>query len=127
MRSISWLFILTSVLCARVAFAAERVSVDMPFDFEVHGRMFPANRYDVILTDDRSRLTLINRTKPTDTISWAPVFAGTTSNQGSLSIQFDRVGSLHVLRTIRLGEYQTLVLDTHTDRLRGHLPDQSGQ
>jgi hypothetical protein len=126
MRSTSWLFILTSVLCARVAFAADRATVDIPFSFESHGRIFPASRYDVTLKDN-SFLTLTSRTNPSDTISWTPVSAGMDPKDPLLSMKFDQVGNTHELHSVRLGKYQTLVLDTHFDQRRNPGPAQSGQ
>jgi hypothetical protein len=127
MRSISCMLIVATVLCARVAFAADRAAVDMPFSFETHGKVFPAGQYDVTLKGDRSTLTLASRTNRADTISWTALFSGMGPSDAALSIQFDRVGTMHELHAIRLGEYQTPLLDTHLALLKDLSPAQAGQ
>ncbi len=127
MRSLTWMFVLTPVLCTPAAFAVDRASVNMPFSFESHGRIFPASQYDVILKDDRGMLTLTSRTNPADSISCTTVSAETGPNDPILSIRFDRVGNLHELHAVRLGKYQTLVLDPHFDPVKNRVPAQSGQ
>ena len=113
MRSITWMFVLTPVLCTPAAFAVDRASVNIPFSFESHGKVFPASQYDVILKNDRTMLTLTSRTNPADTISWTTVAVEMGPNDTALSIQFDRVGNMHELHIIRLEDHQTPVLDTH--------------
>jgi len=127
MRSITWMFVLTAVLCTPAAFAADMASVNMPFSFESHGKLFPPSQYDVIVKEDRGMLTLSSRTNPGDTISWTTVPAEMGPNDTALSIQFDRVGNMNELHTIRLGKYQTPVLDTHFDPHKSRVPAQSGQ
>jgi hypothetical protein len=126
-RSITWMFALTSVLCTPAAFAVDRASVNLPFSFESRGKVFPASQYDVILKDDCTVLTLTRRTNPADTISWTTLAAGMGPNDAALSIQFDRVGNMNELHTVRLGKYRTPVLDTHFDPRKNRVPAQSGQ
>jgi hypothetical protein len=127
MRSMTWVLVLTPALCTTAAFATDRVSVDMPFSFESHGRVFPASQYDVSLTDNRRMLTLSSRTNPADRVSWMTVSAEQSSTDVPLSIQFDQVGRVHELHAIRLGSYMTPVLDEHTVAAKGRTPAQSGQ
>jgi hypothetical protein len=127
MRSITWMFVLTSVLCTPAAFAVDKASVNVPFSFESHGKVFPASQYDVTLQDDRTILTLTSRTNPADTASWTTIPAGMGPNDATLSFQFDRVGNMHELHAVRLGEYQTPVLDTHSDPLKNRVLAQSGR
>ena len=127
MRSIMWMFVLTPVLCTPAAFAVERASVDMPFSFESHGKVFPPSVYDVIVKDDPGMLTLSSRTNPADTISWIAVPAEMGPNDTVLSIKFDRVGNMHELHAVRLGIYQTPVLDTHFEPRKNRVPARSGQ
>jgi hypothetical protein len=127
MRSIVRMLVLTPALCATAAFAIDRASVNMPFSFESHGKVFPASQYDVSLTDDRRMLTLSSRTNPADRVSWMTVSADLSSTDAPLSIKFDRVGRVHELHAIRLGSYMTPVLDKHTVAAKGRTPAQSGQ
>jgi hypothetical protein len=127
MRSMSWLFILTCVISSRVAFASDKAEVNIPFSFETHGKVFPAGKYDVTLKGDRSFLSLTSRAFPADTITWTPVPTGIDAKGALLSVQFDQVGNVHELHAVRMGQYQTLVLDTHLDRLRNSEAAQSGQ
>jgi hypothetical protein len=125
MRSISWMFVLTPVLCTPAAFAVDKASVNMPFSFESHGKVFPASQYDVILQRDRTLLTLTSKTNPADTLSWITVPAEMGPNDTALSFQFDRVGNMHELHAVRFGRYKTPVLDTRVDPLKNPVPPQS--
>src|SRR5271154_5656348 len=100
MRSITWMLVLTPALCTPAAFAVDKASVNMPFSFESHGKVFRASQYDVILKDDGTILTLTSRTNPADTISWTTVPAGMGPNDTALSIQFDRVGNMNELHAV---------------------------
>jgi hypothetical protein len=127
MRSIPWIFALTPVLCTPAAFAIDKASVNMPFSFESHGKVYPASQYDVILQADSKMLTLSSRTNPADTVSWSTVPAEMGPNDPALTIQFDQVGNMHELHAVRLGKYQTRVLDSKFDPLKNRVPQQSGQ
>ena len=127
MRSILRMLVLTPALCTTAAFALDSVSVDMPFSFESHGRVFPASRYDVSLTNDRRMLTLTSRTNPADRATWMTLSAEKGPMDPELSIQFDLQGNLHELRAVRLGTYQTPILDAHSVERKGQVPAQSGQ
>jgi hypothetical protein len=125
MRSITWMFVLTTVLCTPAALAVDKASVNMPFSFESHGKVFPASQYDVILQRDRTLLTLTSKTNPADTLSWITVPAEMGPNDTALSFQFDRVGNMHELHAVRFGGYKTPVLDTRVDPLKNPVPPQS--
>jgi hypothetical protein len=127
MRSILRMLVLTPALCTTAAFAVDRVSVNMPFSFESRGRVFPASRYDVSLTNDRSMLTLTSRTNPADTASWMTLSADKSPMDPDLSLQFDRDGNLLELRAVRLGTYQTPILDAYSVARKSQIPAQSGQ
>jgi hypothetical protein len=127
MRSILRMLVLAPALCTTAAFAADRVSVDMPFSFESHGRVFPASRYDVSLTNDRRMLTLTSRTNPADRLTWMTLSADRGPLDPELSLQFDQQGNLPELRTVRLGTYQTPILDKDSVTRKSQIPTQSGQ
>jgi hypothetical protein len=127
MRSFLRMLVLTPALFTTAAFAVDRVSVDMPFSFESRGRVFPASRYDVSLTDDRRMLTLTSRTNPADTASWMTLSADESPMDSDLSMQFDRSGNIPQLRAVRLGTYRTPILDVHSVAGKGQPPTRSGQ
>jgi hypothetical protein len=127
MRSILRMLVLIPALCTTAAFAVNRVSVDMPFSFESHGRVFPASRYDVSLTDDRRMLILTSRTNPADRASWMTFSADKSPMDPDLSMQFDRNGNMTELRAVRLGTYRTPILDVHSVAGKSPIPTQSGQ
>jgi hypothetical protein len=127
MRSIMRMLVLTPALCTTAAFALDSVSVDMPFSFESHGRVFPASRYDVSLTGDRRMLILASRTNPADRASWMTLSADKGPLDPELSLQFDRDSNLPELRAVRLGTYQTPILDAHSGARKSQVPAQSGQ
>jgi hypothetical protein len=127
MRPILRMLVLTPALCTTAAFAANRVSVNMPFSFESNGRVFPASRYDVILNDDRRMLTLTSKTNPADTATWMTLSTGKGPMDPELSMQFDRNGETPELRDVRLGTYRTPILDVHSSAGKRQIPAQSGQ
>lgn len=127
MRSILRMLVLTPALCSTAAFAIDRVSVNMPFSFESHGRTFPASRYDVSLNNDRRMLTLTSRTNPADTATWMTLSADKGPLDPELSMQFDRTGETPVLRAVRLGTYTTPILDGHRVAGKSQTTAQSGQ
>ena len=127
MRSILRMLVLTPALCTTAAIAADRVSVNMPFDFESHGRIFPASRYDVSLNDDRRMLTLTSRTNPADTATWMTLSAEKGPMDPELSLQFDGAGKTPELRAVRLGTYRTPILDMHRVSVNSQTIARSGQ
>jgi hypothetical protein len=113
MRSILRLIVLAPVLCTTAAFAAEKVSVNVPFSFESHGKSFPAGRYDVRLDDSLHVLTLNNREQPGKGLAWGASQTVAGANAPALTLKFDVVDNTHELRTIRLENYETAVLNAH--------------
>src|SRR5258708_36785362 len=102
MRSILRMLVLTPALCTTAAFAVDRASVDMPFSFESHGRVFPASRYDVSLTNDRRMLTLTSRTNPADRATWMTLSADRGPLDPEWSTLSDQNGNRKELRPARL-------------------------
>jgi hypothetical protein len=126
MRSVLSMLVLLPTL-STTALAIDRVSVDLPFSFETRGKVFPASRYDVSLTFDRSRIVLTSRTNPADRLSWMTESTGSSPTDPDLSLQFDRVGNVQELRVVRLGTHQTPILDAHPIRLQNQVPAQPRQ
>jgi hypothetical protein len=124
MRSILRMLVLTPALCTTAAFAVDRVSVDMPFSFESHGRVFPASRYEVSLTNDRRMLILTSRTNPADRATWMTLSTDRGPLDPELSMQFDQNGNTNELRAVRLGTYGTPILDAHSITRKSQIPGQ---
>jgi hypothetical protein len=127
MRSILRMLVLTPALCTTAAFAVDRVSVNMPFTFESHGRIFPASRYDVSLSDDRRMLTLRSRTNAADTATWMTLSADKRPMDPELSLEFDPNRKAPELRAVRLGTYRTPILDVHPVAGKSQTTAPSGQ
>ena len=65
MRPIIRMFVLAAVSAsATAAFAFDRVTVNIPFDFETHGKTFPAGTYKVESAANHDALTLSSKTVP---------------------------------------------------------------
>ena len=63
MRPIIRMFVLAAVSAsATAAFAFDRVTVNVPFNFETHGKTFPAGIYKVESAANHYALTLSNKT-----------------------------------------------------------------
>ena len=97
------------------AFAVERVTVNIPFSFESHGKHFPASQYEVKLSDDRSHLTLSS--KESSSLSLSILVESYESDQTlpKLSVRFENVDGTHALQSIRLGSYGSAVLTARSN------------
>ncbi len=113
MRPIIRMFVLAAVSAsATSAFAFDRVTVNIPFDFETHGKTFPAGTYRVESTANHYALTLSNKTDTKMSFTWLACHAEFGPDMSMLSLKFD-IGAdgTHALRSIRLGTLITPVLD----------------
>lgn len=115
MRSVVMMFVLAPFLCINAAFASEAVAVTLPFAFVSHGETFPASRYDVNLSSDHQHLSITSREMPGKHLLFIVTKTDTTPSAPLLSILFDHTGSIHELRSIRLGSYATMVSRAHTN------------
>jgi hypothetical protein len=128
MRSMICMLALIPAIYSPAAVALDKATVDMPFSFESHGKVFPASKYDVELSKDHSYLTMVSRTNPAVSIWWLATPAESGPNDTRLSIQFDRIGDMPELHTVRLGSYITPILDANAKaQLRNHLTAQVGR
>jgi hypothetical protein len=128
MRATMKLLVCLSVLSATFAFAADKVSVNLPFGFESRGKQFPAGEYDVTLNAGQTFLTMTSRESPEYTFSWEVMPAEAGPMASSLDVAFDQTRGLHELSTIRLGTHKTPVLDAQWRRSAKYQPQSaSGQ
>jgi hypothetical protein len=106
MRVKSMMLALALLLCARGAFAAEAIAVNIPFAFESRGVRFPASQYAIVLSDDCKHMTLTSKDLPSKTMFLLVESTDVTSGAPELSIKFENAGGVHALSSIRLGGYQ---------------------
>ena len=110
-------FVLTSaVFCATAAFAASKVEVNVPFNFETHGQAFPAGKYEVTLDMNACVLKLSSLTNTSQSAKWLVSPADYTADSPALRMKFDDAGYTHELHSIQLGSRITPVLDAPTKR-----------
>jgi hypothetical protein len=116
MRSILRIIVLAPSLCTIASFAVDGASSNVPFSFESQGQLFPASQYDVKLNRSRTLLTMSSRNRPRQSLSWAVDPVEVNPDAPTMTIQFDELGKIHTLRIIRLGSYETPILDPDSIR-----------
>ena len=107
------MFIFAAALASSsAAFALTKVTVNVPFNFESHGKTYQAGRYDVRLDTNQGVMTLTNHDNAKQSVMWAVSPAEFGPDAPVLSMKFDDAedGS-HALRSIRLATRTTPVLD----------------
>ena len=112
MRPIIRMFVLAAVSAsATAAFAFDRVTVNVPFNFETHGKRLPAGIYKVESASNHFALRLSSNTDTKVSFTWIASPAEFGPNMSTLSLTFD-IGAdgTHALRSIRLGTLITPVL-----------------
>ncbi len=109
--SLRYLILLSTALCATAAFAANHARVDVPFSFTAKGHSYPAGMYDVVLSGDRSFLTLASRVDLAKQITWS-VGPAEPANKFAI-VEFDQLGGEHALKSIQVGDKVTPDLDRH--------------
>lgn len=113
MRPMTRMFIFAAALASSsAAFAFTKVTVNVPFNFESHGKTYQAGRYDVKLDTNQGVMTLTNHNDAKQSVMWAVSPAEFGPDAPVLSMKFDDAedGS-HALRSIRLATRTTPVLD----------------
>jgi hypothetical protein len=116
------MFVLAAVsLSATAAFALDRVTVNVPFSFETHGKTFPAGTYRVESTANHYTLTLSNKTDTKMSFTWIACPAEFGPDMSMLSLKFD-IGAdgTRALRSIRLGAQITPILDVREGHVAQH-------
>jgi hypothetical protein len=113
MRPTARMFIFAAALASSsAAFALSKVTVNVPFSFESHGKSYQAGKYDVRLDASENVLTLTNHDHPGQTVMWAASPADFGPNTPAASIKFDDAADgTHELHSIRLATRTTPVLD----------------
>jgi len=113
MRPMTRMFVFAAALASSsAAFALNKVTVTVPFNFESHGKTFQAGKYDVLLDQSENVLKLTNREHPSQSVMWAASPADFGPNMPAVSIKFDDAADgTHELHSIRIATRTTPVLD----------------
>ena len=113
MRPMIRMFVLAAAtVSASAAFAATKVTVNVPFDFETRGHTFPAGQYEVNLDVAQSLITLRSHDHPAQSARWIVAPADFGPDAPTLSMKFDdNHDGTQSLRSIRLATRTTPVLD----------------
>ena len=113
MRPMIRMFVLAAVTTsATAAFAFDQMMVNVPFNFETHGKSFPAGRYLVEFDPTQNVLTLWSKTDTRKSSMWLASPAEFGPNTARVSLTFDNgADGRHMLRSIRLATWATPVLD----------------
>jgi len=122
MRRMIRMFVLAAVSAsATAAFAFDRVTVNVPFNFEARGKTFPAGTYKVESAGNQCTLMLSSKTDTKVSFTWIASPAEFRSDMSTLSLKFDiGVDGAHALRSIRLGTLITPVLDAPERHVAQH-------
>lgn len=113
MRPMTRMFVFAAALASSsAAFALSKVTVNVPFNFESHGKSYQAGQYDVRLDTSQGVITLTNHSHPSQTVMWSAFPAEFGPNMPALSLKFDdSTDGTHELRSIRIATRTTPVLD----------------
>lgn len=113
MRPMTRFFVFAAALASTsAAFALSKVRVNVPFNFESHGKTYQAGQYDVRLDVSQNVITLTNHLKPSQSVMWSASPADFGPNSPAVSIKFDDgADGTHELRSIRIATRTTPVLD----------------
>jgi len=103
--------IASAMLFATAAFAANRAVVNIPFNFQTHGKTFPAGQYIATVDLQHNLVTLASATDTRISACWIAGPADSSPNDEKLTLTFDDHGSRHDLRTVQLGPRITSRLD----------------
>ena len=109
------MFVLAAVAAsATAAFAAERMTVNVPFTFETHGKAFPAGKYQVEFDSTENALVLVSKTDTRKSFMWVASPAEYGPKMARLALKFDsEADGRHALRSIRMASWETPVLDVN--------------
>ena len=122
MRPIAHMFVLAVVAAsATAAFAFDRVTVNVPFNFETQGKTLPAGPYKVESAANHYALTLSSKTDTKMSFTWIASPSEFGPDMSTLSLTFDTgADGTHALRSIRLGTLITPVLDVRERHIPQH-------
>jgi len=113
MRPMTKMLVFAAALTSSsAAFALNKVTVNVPFNFESHGKTYIAGKYDVNLDASENVITMTSRTHPEESVMWSASPADFGPDTPVLAIKFDdATDGTHELRSIRIASRTTPVLD----------------
>jgi hypothetical protein len=113
MRPMIRTFLMAAVAAsATAAFASQTMTVNVPFSFESHGKSYPAGKYAVEYDSTCHDLMLFSKVDTHKSFMWIAIPAEYNSKMPMLSLKFDNeADGTHELRSIRMAEWETPVLD----------------
>jgi hypothetical protein len=97
-----------AALCSELALAANLAQADVPFNFTVEGRSFPAGFYDISMESTRSVITLRSRANPAITTIKTVRPSGPAG--APVILKSHVVGGFHSLESIQMGLRSTSTL-----------------
>ena len=90
MRPMTRMFIFGAALASSsAAFALSKVTVNVPFNFESHGKTYEAGKYDVVLNQSENVITLTNHNHPGESLMWMASATEFGPDAPTLSMKFD--------------------------------------
>lgn len=113
MRPMTRMFIFGAALASSsAAFALSKVMVNVPFNFESHGKTYQAGKYDVQLDSSQNIIRMFNHYHPEQSVMWTASPAELGPNAPTLSMKFDdATDGTHELHSVRMATRTTPVLD----------------
>ncbi len=113
MRPMTRMFVFAAALTSSsAAFAISKVTVNVPFNFESHGKTYQAGTYDVTLNQSENVIKLTNHYHPGKSVMWMASPAEFGPEAPTLSMKFDdETDGTRELRSIRVATRTTPVLD----------------
>ena len=113
MRPMTKMFVLAAALVSSsAAFAVSKVTVNVPFNFESHGKTYQAGKNDVVLNQSENVITLTNHNHPGESLMWMASATEFGPDAPTLSMKFDdETDGTHQLRSVRFATRTTPVLD----------------
>jgi hypothetical protein len=107
------IFILASALASSsAAFAFTKATVNVPFNFESHGKTYPAGKYDVLLDTNHDIILMRSLVNTKASLMWTGTFTDFGPDTPLLSMKFDdNPDGTHELNSIRIAAETTPVLD----------------
>src|ERR1700759_5621815 len=105
------LVLTSAALFATAAFAADKAVVNVPFNFESHGKAFPAGQYQVSLDPSTHVITMSDMANAPETVMWTSSPADYSAGTPMVRIKFDDAGYTHELHSVKVARGITSVLD----------------
>jgi hypothetical protein len=122
MRPMIRIFVLVALFATTGAAFAQEAGVNVPFSFEIGGKIIPAGTYEVAFDPKLHALKLSSKTDMKLSYTWLAGPAIFGPDVSTLSLKFDHgADGIHVLRSIRLEGWITPVLNKRKSHAAQHV------